>query len=288
MKNRTSSKDATASDVTVTSPSLGRRLTALLVAFTLTVQTLPAFAGVYYIHTDHLDTPRAVTNQQNQVVWQNLPLTEPFGTSAPNEDPDGDGQTFTLNLRFPGQYFDQEANAHYNYYRDHYVPSLGRYGQSDPIGLYGGINTYSYVNGNPLIFVDPEGDIPAAIAACAAYPACASLVAISLAALGNAISNTIRILQNNRDDDTGLDGAGAGAGAGSGTGNGTAQCEKQPCSPCTPYAKGTVGYIGPHTDHDHFPIGRPHLNLFVVNQRPSDCKFNWNKLGAAPPPPQLG
>jgi RHS repeat-associated protein len=76
---------------------------------------------------------------------------------APDEDPDGDATPFTLNLRFPGQYFDQETNSHYNFYRDHYFPSLGRYGQSDPIGLLGGINTYGYVNGNPLLWGDPEG-----------------------------------------------------------------------------------------------------------------------------------
>jgi RHS repeat-associated protein len=139
------------------SPSFGRRLAALILAFILTTQTFPAFAGVYYIHSDHLDTPRAVTNAQNQVIWQNPPLSEPFGSGAPDEDPDGDGIPFTLNLRFPGQYFDQETNAHYNTYRDHYFPNLGRYGQSDPIGLYGGINTYAYVNGSPLVYVDPDG-----------------------------------------------------------------------------------------------------------------------------------
>jgi RHS repeat-associated protein len=111
-------------------------------------------AEIYYLHTDHLDTPRAVTNAQNQIIWRNTPLTEPFGSSAPEEDPDGDGQTFTLNLRFPGQYDDQETGTHYNSYRDHYFPSLGRYGQSDPIGLAGGINTYLYVRGNPISLID--------------------------------------------------------------------------------------------------------------------------------------
>jgi hypothetical protein len=69
------------------SPSLGRRLTALIVTFILTIQTLPAFAGVYYIHSDHLDTPRVVTNQQNQIVWQNPPLTEPFGWALRTKTP---------------------------------------------------------------------------------------------------------------------------------------------------------------------------------------------------------
>jgi RHS repeat-associated protein len=111
---------------------------------------------VFYILPDHLGTPRAVTNEQNTVVWKNDPLSDPFGNAAPEEDPDGDGQKFTLNLRFPGQYFDGETQTHYNYFRD-YDPATGRYVQSDPIGLKGGVNTYSYVEGNPLSFSDPLG-----------------------------------------------------------------------------------------------------------------------------------
>ncbi len=112
--------------------------------------------GVFYILPDHLGTPRAVTDESNKIVWKNDPLGEPFGADAPDEDPDGDGQKFTLNLRFPGQYFDQETGTSYNYYRD-YDPATGRYSQSDPIGLAGGINSYSYVNGNPLGYADPLG-----------------------------------------------------------------------------------------------------------------------------------
>jgi len=63
---------------------------------------------------------------------------------------------FDLPLRLPGQYFDKETNLHYNYFRD-YDPAIGRYIQSDPIGLTGGVNTYAYVGSDPLHGVDPLG-----------------------------------------------------------------------------------------------------------------------------------
>ncbi|MGP1666928.1 MAG: RHS repeat-associated core domain-containing protein [Rhodanobacter sp.] len=56
----------------------------------------------------------------------------------------------------PGQYFDKETNTHYNYFRD-YDPAIGRYLQSDLIGLRGGINTYGYVGADPLGAIDSEG-----------------------------------------------------------------------------------------------------------------------------------
>jgi len=107
----------------------------------------------YYVFADQVNAPRVITNTANQVVWRWD--SEPFGSDMANENPSGLG-TFEYNLRFPGQYFDKETGLHYNYFRD-YDPSTGRYVQSDPIGLRGGINTYSYVFSSPLLFADPWG-----------------------------------------------------------------------------------------------------------------------------------
>ena len=109
---------------------------------------------MYNIHVDHLNTPRRITDQANTLVWKWD--SKPFGDSPADDDPDGDGQSFTYNVRFPGQYYDQETGLHYNYFRD-YDPGTGRYIESDPIGLNGGVNTYLYVNASPLIFIDPRG-----------------------------------------------------------------------------------------------------------------------------------
>lgn len=115
---------------------------------------------VYQIHADHLNAPRAILDSQHRVVWQWY--SGAFGETFPEEDPDGNGIKFEYNLRFPGQYWDKETNLHYNYFRD-YDPEIGRYIQSDPIGLLGGLNTYGYVEQNPLSFVDPKGLLPDAI-----------------------------------------------------------------------------------------------------------------------------
>lgn len=107
------------------------------------------------IYTDHLGTPRLVTDATQHAIWA-WPLGEPFGNTPANEDPESTGGKYTFNLRFPGQYFDKETGHHYNYFRD-YDPQNGRYVQSDPIGLAGGINTYVYVESNPLSYNDPDG-----------------------------------------------------------------------------------------------------------------------------------
>ncbi|MCX2784614.1 RHS repeat-associated core domain-containing protein [Microbulbifer thermotolerans] len=90
-----------------------------------------------------------------------MAITDAFGQTAPDTDPDSDGEQTVVNLRFPGQIQGGEAAYYYNYFRD-YDPSLGRYIQSDPIGLQGGINTYGYAYQNPVMYTDPNGLNPAA------------------------------------------------------------------------------------------------------------------------------
>ncbi len=104
--------------------------------------------NIYQIHVDHLGTPQVLTDGTGQIAWE--AHYTPFGRAAVASQ----GPTF--NLRFPGQYFDTETGLHYNWHR-YYDPATGRYITSDPIGLLGGLNTYGYVGGNPLIHIDPLG-----------------------------------------------------------------------------------------------------------------------------------
>lgn len=110
--------------------------------------------AVFYIEPDHLDTPRAVLNSADQIVWRWD--SAPFGDTLANEQPTASLTSFRFNLRRPGQQFDSETGLHYNYYRD-YEPGVGRFVQSDPMGIDDGPDTYSYVDSNPLGAFDPDG-----------------------------------------------------------------------------------------------------------------------------------
>ena len=104
----------------------------------------------YWYHNDHLGTPQKMTSVSGAVVW--AAKYSSFGKA--DVDP---GSTITSNLRFAGQYFDNETGLHYNWNR-YYDPKIGRYLRPDPIGLSGmDPNLYGYVQNNPVNRFDPIG-----------------------------------------------------------------------------------------------------------------------------------
>lgn len=109
---------------------------------------------ITYLHADHLNTPRLASNAAGEFVWRWG--SDAYGRGTPDEDFDHDGQLRQVDLRFPGQLHDPASGLNYNYFRD-YDPETGRYVQSDPIGLRGGLNTYGYVMGNPVMYSDTFG-----------------------------------------------------------------------------------------------------------------------------------
>lgn len=113
----------------------------------------PASASVSTVFVDHLNTPRAIYDAANTLIWSwQTPNEDPYAQTAPPTAVAG----FTFNPRMPGQIFDKETGLFHNGHRD-YNPATGRYIQPDPIGLNGGINRYAYVGGNPLSYTDPLG-----------------------------------------------------------------------------------------------------------------------------------
>jgi RHS repeat-associated protein len=121
----------------------------------------------YAVQTDHLNTPRRLTQSDKKVAWQwafsafgdEQPTTGKNRYVDPATTPNAGSTTVAdvrFNLRYPGQYFDKESGLSYNYFRS-YDPRTGRYTQSDPIDLAGGWNKFGYVEGNPLAYTDPEG-----------------------------------------------------------------------------------------------------------------------------------
>ena len=104
----------------------------------------------YFYHNNHLGTTQKLTSTNGAVVWS---ATYTFFGEATVEG----SSTITNNLRFPGQYYDQETGLHYNYHR-YYCPIIGRYLRSDDFGIrYGFGNLYVYAKSNPMAYIDALG-----------------------------------------------------------------------------------------------------------------------------------
>lgn len=111
-----------------------------------------------YIEPDYLGTPRIVIDgTRNVAIWAWDIKGEAFGNTTPNENPDGDATPLIFDMRFPGQRYDAIVGLNYNYSRN-YDANIGRYLESDRIGLKGGLNTYSYVDASPLSFIDKNAE----------------------------------------------------------------------------------------------------------------------------------
>ena len=196
--------------------------------------------GAYYYINDYLGAPQIITDDSGSVVWQAEYL--PFGNvnilTAEIEN----------NLRFPGQYYDDETGLHYNWNR-YYSPETGRYISSDPIGLDGGMNLYAYVGGNPVNFVDPPG-LSTVDTYCKRYPtSCGKLIK----------DGTIPVpipLVPPKDE-----------------------CGSKRCKPCIP----PVGTIATDVHQvppgkPHYPIEGSHVHWFKMNQSPyPDCRCFWKR-----------
>jgi RHS repeat-associated protein len=142
---------------------------------------------VIYLHTDNLNTPPLASSQSQQLLWSWN--SDAFGVGAPNQDVDGDGVQTDIPLRFPGQIADAHSALYYNYFRD-YDPETGRYVESDPIGLAGGLNTYGYVKGNPVKYTDPTGEILQGVAGAGTGTAVSVGVGVGIGSLYCALNPT--------------------------------------------------------------------------------------------------
>jgi len=110
---------------------------------------------LYYVHTDHLNRPIRMSNGAKAMVWS--AEYQPWGAVQSLSGP------LTMDLRFPGQWFQLEAGLHYNWHR-HYDPTLGRYTQPDPLGFVDGPSVFGYVRGSPYRYIDTDGRNPAVCA----------------------------------------------------------------------------------------------------------------------------
>jgi len=186
-------------------PGAGHKVTLAASTDGTTIADAILFAGptvqpanLLYVHADHLGAPQKLTNTTQAIAWDGV--FDPFGEEVALTG------LAVMPMRFPGQYADDETGYSYNYFRD-YDSALGRYIQSDPIGLMGGINRYAYVRNNPTVRIDPSGRQEAAMVACFGGPNPICIGATAVTACKWAVIGTIAlgglILLDEATDDAG-------------------------------------------------------------------------------------
>jgi len=114
------------------------------------------FDDVWFYHCDHLGTPQEMTDHTGAIIWK--AEYKAWGECKAEKAKSNffeNSEIISNNIRFQGQYFDEETGLHYNRYR-YYSPYVGRFISKDPIGLLGGNNVYEYAP-NPVGWVDPTG-----------------------------------------------------------------------------------------------------------------------------------
>ncbi|MDH2622514.1 RHS repeat-associated core domain-containing protein, partial [Acinetobacter baumannii] len=114
------------------------------------------FDDIWFYHCDHLGTPQEMTDHTGSIIWK--AEYKAWGECKAEKAKSNffeDSEIISNNIRFQGQYFDQETGLHYNRYR-YYSPYVGRFVSKDPIGLLGGSNIYAYAP-NPVGWIDPLG-----------------------------------------------------------------------------------------------------------------------------------
>jgi RHS repeat-associated protein len=110
---------------------------------------------LYWYQNDHLGTPIALTGSLGDTLYECQ--YNAYGQIINETYHQDDTQALPDNpLRFQGQYYDEETGLHYNLNR-YYDPFTGRYITQDPLGIQGGLNSYQYVNGDPINWIDPLG-----------------------------------------------------------------------------------------------------------------------------------
>ncbi len=187
---------------------------------------------LYYIHNDQLGRPELMTNASDSVVWRaNLKSFERTVQTSSIGD---------FNIGFPGQYWDEEKGCYYNMFRD-YDPETGRYLQSDPIGLAGRMNTYAYVGGNHVSYVDPDGLIGVQAGMCA-------LMAVAQGGVG--LYNELS--EKGNYDSSGCDG---NTSKSKGAGDIAANLVKNMAGGCAFGALASLGLVGTFTQASQVAVG---------------------------------